>query len=111
VVSLAKREEEVYVPGRPLPLKLRRDDPGLRLLQEVRDEAHRFAVSRHRRRRSVRTLKSRLDELSGIGPRRRKLLITRFGSAEGVRQASLEDLQAALGTLTGRKVYEQLRAV
>ncbi len=111
VVSLAKREEEVYVPGRPLPLKLRRDDLGLRLLQEVRDEAHRFAVSRHRRRRSARTLRSRLDELSGIGPRRRKLLLTRFGSAEGVRQASVEELQAALGPLTGRKIYEQLRAV
>ena len=111
VVSLAKREEEVYVPGLPLPLKLRRDDLGLRLLQEVRDEAHRFAVSRHRRRRSARTLRSRLDELSGIGPRRRKLLLTRFGSAEGVRQASVEELQAALGPLTGRKVYEQLRAV
>ena len=111
VVSLAKREEEVYVPGLPLPLKLRRDDLGLRLLQEVRDEAHRFAVSRHRRRRSARTLRSRLDELAGIGPRRRKLLLTRFGSAEGVRQASVEELQAALGPLTGRKVYEQLRAV
>jgi excinuclease ABC subunit C len=111
VVSLAKREEEVYVPGRPLPLKLRRDDLGLRLLQEVRDEAHRFAVSRHRRRRSARTLRSRLDDLSGIGPRRRKLLLTRFGSAEGVRRASVEELQAALGPLTGRKIYEQLRAV
>ncbi|HVF58798.1 MAG TPA: excinuclease ABC subunit UvrC [Thermoanaerobaculia bacterium] len=111
VVSLAKREEEVYVPGLPLPLKLRRDDLGLRLLQEVRDEAHRFAVSRHRRRRSARTLRSRLDELSGIGPRRRKLLLTRFGSAEGVRQASVEELQAALGPLTGRKIYEQLRSV
>ena len=111
VVSLAKREEEVYVPGRPLPLKLRRDDLGLRLLQEVRDEAHRFAVSRHRRRRSARTLRSRLDELAGIGPRRRKLLLTRFGSAEGVRQASLEELQASLGPLTGRRIYEQLRAV
>jgi excinuclease ABC subunit C len=56
-------------------------------------------------------LRSRLDELSGIGPRRRKLLLTRFGSAEGVRQASVEELQAALGPLTGRRIYEQLRAV
>jgi excinuclease ABC subunit C len=110
VVSLAKREEEVYVPGRPEPLRLRRDDAGLRLLQEVRDEAHRFAVSRHRRRRSARTLTSRLDALSGIGPRRRKLLLTRFGSAEGVRKATVEELQAALGPLTGRKVFEQLRS-
>ncbi len=110
VVSLAKREEEVYVPGRPEPLRLRRDDAGLRLLQEVRDEAHRFAVSRHRRRRAARTLTSRLDALAGIGPRRRKLLLTTFGSVDGVRQATVEELQAALGPLTGRKVYEQIRA-
>lgn len=110
VVSLAKREEEVYVPGRPEPLRLRRDDLGLRLLQEVRDEAHRFAVSRHRSRRSARTLTSRLDALAGIGPRRRKLLLTTFGSVDGVRKASVEELQAALGPLTGRKVYEQIRS-
>ena len=110
IVSLAKREEEIYVPGVPEPLRLRRDDAGLRLLQEIRDEAHRFAVSRHRRRRSARTLHSRLDELAGIGPRRRKLLIQTFGSVQGVREASLEDLQNALGALTGRRIFEQLHA-
>jgi excinuclease ABC subunit C len=110
VVSLAKREEEIYVPGLPEPLRLRRDDAGLRLLQEIRDEAHRFAVSHHRRRRSARTLHSRLDELAGIGPRRRKLLIQTFGSVQGVRDASLEDLQNALGALTGRRIFEQLHA-
>ena len=108
VVSLAKREEEIYCPEAPEPLRLGRDDPGLRLLQEVRDEAHRFAVSRHRRRRSARTLHSRLDELSGVGPRRRKLLIQTFGSVQGVREASLEDLQKALGPAMGRKVFEQM---
>ncbi|MFL6234489.1 MAG: excinuclease ABC subunit C, partial [Thermoanaerobaculia bacterium] len=107
-VSLAKREEEIYVPGVPEPLRLRRDDPGLRLLQEIRDEAHRFAVSRHRARRSARTLHSRLDELAGVGPRRRKLLIQTFGSVQGVREARLEDLQNVLGTLMGRKIFEQL---
>jgi excinuclease ABC subunit C len=91
-------------------LRLRRDDAGLRLLQEIRDEAHRFAVSRHRRRRSARTLHSRLDELAGIGPRRRKLLIQTFGSVQGVREASLEDLQNALGALTGQRIHEQLHA-
>jgi excinuclease ABC subunit C len=110
IISLAKREEEVYVPGVPEPLRLRRDDAGLRLLQEIRDEAHRFAVSRHRRRRSARTLHSRLDELAGIGPRRRKLLIQTFGSVQGVREASLEDLQNALGALTGRRIHQQLHA-
>jgi excinuclease ABC subunit C len=109
-VSLAKREEEIYVPGLPEPLRLRRDDAGLRLLQEIRDEAHRFAVSRHRRRRSARTLHSRLDELAGIGPRRRKLLIQTFGSVQGVREASLEDLRKALGAVTGQRIFEQLHA-
>jgi excinuclease ABC subunit C len=108
IVALAKREEEVYVPELPEPLRLDRGDPGLRLLQEIRDEAHRFAVARHRSRRSARTLHSRLDELAGIGPRRRKLLITRFGSAEGVRNARLEELQEVLGQVMGRKVFQQL---
>lgn len=108
IVSLAKREEEIYLPEAPVPLKLGRDDAGLRLLQEVRDEAHRFAVSRHRARRSARTLKSKLDELAGIGPRRRKLLIQTFGSVHGVREASLEDLQKALGPAMGRRIFSQL---
>jgi excinuclease ABC subunit C len=110
IVSLAKREEEIYMPEAPVPLKLGRDDAGLRLLQEIRDEAHRFAVSRHRARRSARTLKSKLDELAGIGPRRRKLLIQTFGSVQGVREASLEDLQRALGPAMGRRIFSQLHA-
>jgi len=108
IVSLAKREEEIYMPEAPIPLRLGRDDAGLRLLQEVRDEAHRFAVSRHRARRSARTLKSKLDELAGVGPRRRKLLIQTFGSVQGVREASMEALQKALGPSMGRRIFEQL---
>ncbi|HEX3554347.1 MAG TPA: excinuclease ABC subunit UvrC [Thermoanaerobaculia bacterium] len=110
ICSLAKREEEVYLPELPEPLRLGRDDAGLRLLQEVRDEAHRFAVSRHRARRSARTLHSRLDELAGVGPRRRKLLIQTFGSPQGVKEASLEDLQKALGPAMGRRIFSQLHA-
>lgn len=110
IVSLAKREEEIYVPGIPEPLRLPKDDMGLRLLQQVRDEAHRFAVSRHRARRSARTLHSKLDELSGIGPRRRKLLLTQLGSVTAVREAPLEKLQEVLGQVMGRKIFEQLHA-
>jgi excinuclease ABC subunit C len=109
VVSLAKREEEVYVPARPEPLALPRNDPGLQLLQQVRDEAHRFAVSRHRRRRTARTLKSRIEELPGIGPRRRKQLLRRFGSLEGIRAASADELASELGPVLGRRVHERLR--
>ncbi len=110
ILGLAKREEEIYLPGLPEPLRLKRDDPGLRLLQEIRDEAHRFAVSRHRNRRSARTLRSRLDDLTGVGPRRRKLLIQRFGSVHGVREARLEEIQELLGRAMGQKVFEQLHA-
>ncbi len=110
VVGLAKREEEIYLPERPDPLRLPRSDAGLQLLQEIRDEAHRFAVGRHRKRRSKRILHSRLDDLPGIGPRRRKLLLQRFGSLEGVRRAPVEALQEALGPAVGRRVWEGLRS-
>jgi excinuclease ABC subunit C len=108
VVALAKREEEIYLPAAPVPLRLPRKDAGLQLLQQVRDEAHRFAVSRHRRRRDKRTLVSRLDQLQGIGPGRRKLLLQRFGSFTGVLAASREELQASVGRAMGAKVWAQL---
>jgi len=110
VVALAKREEEVYLPARPEPLRLARKDAGLQVLQHVRDEAHRFAVSRHRARRQKRTLVSRLDQLAGIGPGRRRMLLQRFGSFGGVQRATLAELQAALGPLVGDKVHAQLHA-
>jgi len=108
VVGLAKREEEIYLPERPEPLRLERRDLALQLLQEIRDEAHRFAVSRHRRRRKARTLKSRIEELRGIGPRRRKLLLQRFGSVTGVEQASREELRELLGPRLGDRLHHQL---
>jgi excinuclease ABC subunit C len=108
VVALAKREEELYLPARPAPLKLPRKDVALKLLQQVRDEAHRFAVSRHRRRRDKRTLVSRLDQLAGIGPGRRRLLLQRFGSFAGVQRASREELQGALGPAIGGRIHDQL---
>ena len=108
IVGLAKREEEIYLTDRPEPLALPRDDAGLRLLQQVRDEAHRFAVSRHRRRRSARTLHSRLDDLAGIGPHRRKRLLTHFGSLEKVREAGLAELVGVLGPTLGPRLFEQL---
>ena len=108
VVALAKREEEVYVPARPIPLRLTRADAGLQLLQQVRDEAHRFAVSRHRRRREKRTLVSRLDQLGGVGPGRRRLLLQRFGSLAGVMRATPEELREALGPRLGERVHAQL---
>lgn len=110
IAGLAKREEEIYVPDREEPIRLEKRDPALRLLQMVRDETHRFAVSSHRRRRSKRTLHSELDDLPGIGEKRRRLLIERFGSVSGVKQASEQDLVNVLGPKVGKSLYGELHA-
>jgi excinuclease ABC subunit C len=110
IVGLAKKEEEIYIPERPEPLRLERNDAGLQTLQEIRDESHRFAVSRHRNRRSRRTMKSGLDSLVGVGPRRRKLLLRTFGSFAGVRLASRDALEEVLGQRIGNSVFSQLQS-
>ena len=107
-VGLAKQEEEIYLPAEPEPLRLPRTDDGLKLLQQVRDEAHRFAVSRHRRRRSRAALKSSFDDLRGVGDQRRKRLVRRFGSFRGVKQATEAELVEVLGPKLGASVHEQI---
>ena len=97
VVALAKREEEIYVPGQPDPVRLERSSPALHLLQRARDEAHRFAVSYQRRLRERSALRSSLDDIPGIGPKRRRRLLRHFGSLENIRQASVEELAAVPG--------------
>ena len=108
IAGLAKREEEIYVPDREDPIRLEKRDPALQLLQMVRDETHRFAVSSHRRRRSKRILHSELDDLPGIGEKRRRLLFERFGTVSGVKQASAQDLINVLGRKVGQALYEEL---
>jgi excinuclease ABC subunit C len=110
IAGLAKREEEIYLPDLEEPVRLDRHDPALQLLQMIRDETHRFAVSSHRRRRAKRMLGSELDALEGIGPKRRRLLLEHFGSLSSVRQASRQDLAKVLGPRTGQVVYEQLHS-
>jgi excinuclease ABC subunit C len=97
LVSLAKREEEVFVPGRSESLRLPRRSPALRLLQQARDEAHRFAVTFNRARRATRTLTSQLLEIPGVGPKRRHALLQAFGSLEGVRRADASAIAALPG--------------
>jgi excinuclease ABC subunit C len=97
VISLAKRIEEVYIPGRPAPLALDHSTPELQLLQRVRDEAHRFAVSHHRARRDRAMSRSILDDLPGVGPTRKRALLAHFGSPDAVLHASSEELQAVPG--------------
>lgn len=108
IVALAKRDEEIFRPGLPQPLRLPKDDYALQLLQQIRDESHRFAVDRHRRRRKAKTLTSRMDQLPGIGPSRRRALLTRFASFAGVRRASEDELQEVLGKKLGASVYLEL---
>jgi excinuclease ABC subunit C len=110
VISLAKRIEEVFIPGRPEPLRLAHDTPELQLLQRVRDEAHRFAITHHRIRRDRAMTASILDELPGVGPARKRALLTHFGSPEAIINASREELEAVPG-LSGklaRDVYREL---
>jgi len=97
VVGLAKQQEELFFPGQRHSLVLPRNSQGLYLLQRIRDEAHRFAITAHRQRRSKQGLASRLDAIPGIGPARRKALLKRFGSLDGIREASLEDLTEVAG--------------
>jgi len=96
-VGIAKKEELLYTRDREEPIALAPNAPGLLLIQQIRDEAHRFAVTFHRRARTMRDLSSELDYVPGVGARRRRLLLTKFGSVAGVRRATREDLVAAVG--------------
>src|SRR5581483_7345015 len=90
LISLAKREEEIFVVGRSDPMRLARRSPALRLLQQARDEAHRFAITFQRRRRAARTVTSELLRVPGVGESKRRQLLAAFGSLQGVRDASEE---------------------
>jgi excinuclease ABC subunit C len=100
IVSLAKREEEVFLPNYDEPLRLSRRSPSLKLLQRARDEAPRFAVSYSRKRRSKRTITSELLRIPGVGPARRRVLLERFGSLAGVRTATPAEIAALPGFST-----------
>jgi len=112
LISLAKREEEVFIWGREEPLKLSRRSPGLRLLQQARDEAHRFAVTYNRKRRTMRTVTSELLKVPGIGPVKRRRLLQEFGSVQGVREAGEDAIAKVPGfnAERARKLLESLAA-
>ena len=112
LISLAKREEEIFMWGREEPLKLSRRSPALRLLQQARDEAHRFAVTYNRKRRSMRTVTSELLKVPGIGPVKRRRLLQEFGSVQGVRDAGEEAIAKVPGfnAERARKLLESLAA-
>jgi excinuclease ABC subunit C len=108
VISLAKRIEEVFMPGQSESLKLAHDTPELQLLQRVRDEAHRFAITHHRIRRDRAMTASILDELPGVGPARKRALLNHFGSPDAILAASREELEAVPG-IPGKLAREMYR--
>jgi excinuclease ABC subunit C len=109
-IGLAKAREEVFKPGMSDPIILPRDSAGLHLLQRLRDEAHRFAIVYHKGLRRSQSLSSVLEEIPGVGPKRRRALLRRFGSLDAIRQASLDDLASVRGMneSIARKVREAL---
>jgi excinuclease ABC subunit C len=97
VAGLAKENEEIFIPGQPKPVTLSRRSPGLRLLERLRDEAHRFALGYHLKTRRKQSIASALDNVPGIGPKRKRALLRRFGKIQGIRDASTEELAAIQG--------------
>ena len=112
IASLAKRFEEVYLPGREDPVRIPRQSEALYLLQRARDEAHRFANTFHRERRGKRMTASVLDDVPGLGPTRRTRLVKELGGVTAVKKASLEQLQALswLPDVVGQAVFDKIHA-
>jgi excinuclease ABC subunit C len=110
VIALAKREEEVHVPGAAAPMRLDPHGPGLQLLQRIRDEAHRVALRFHRKRRGSKAMETIFEGLAGVGPARRRALLRHFGSAERFLDATQEELEGVPGLpqKTARALYAQL---
>jgi excinuclease ABC subunit C len=108
VIALAKRLDEIFLPGKSDSLMIPKGSASLKLLQRIRNEAHRFAVEYHRKLRKKRTIKSELDQIPGIGPARRKILLKHFGSVEKIKQASLDELLQAEGISkkTAENIYD-----
>ena len=109
VSGLAKRNEEIFVPGRAEPVRLDRHDPALRMLQALRDEAHRFAITYHRELRNKRIEQSRLDEIPGIGPNRKRELLRAFGSLSALKKATPDEIAEKVPGL-GEALAEKILA-
>jgi excinuclease ABC subunit C len=111
VVGLAKRFEEVYLPGQAEPVRIARGSDALYLLQHVRDEAHRFAITYHRTLRARKTTQSALDRIPGIGPARKRQLLRAFGSVRRILQASPEELATVVPADVARRIIPILRGL
>ena len=104
IIGIAKRLEEIYYPDDPVPLHLHKKSPGLMLIQKIRDEAHRFAVTFHRKKRSQHSISSELEDIEGIGTGTRERLLSAFKSVKKIRHASMEDLERVIGKSKASKI-------
>jgi excinuclease ABC subunit C len=109
VVGIAKRLEEIYFPGDSVPLYIDKNSESLRVVQQLRDEAHRFGITHHRDRRSKGQTMSALDDIPGIGPKTRELLIRTFRSVKRIRTLSLDELSAVVGPVKAAAILEKLK--
>ena len=108
IVGIAKRLEEIYFPGDSLPLYIDKNSESLRVIQHMRDEAHRFGITFHRNKRSKGQVKSALDSIPGIGPKNRDLLLSHFKSVKRIKEASESDLMAVVGTAKAKIIKKYL---
>ena len=106
IIGIAKRLEEIYFPGDSLPLYLDKRSEGLRLIQQLRDEAHRFGITHHRNKRSKGSLGTSLDKIKGIGPKTVALLIDHFGSVKQVMSSHEEELISLIGKARAKKILK-----
>ena len=109
VASLAKKEEVIFIPNQRDGLKLKSTSPALKLLQKIRDEAHRFAITYHRSRRAKKSFASPLDAIPGIGPKKKKVLLTKYKNVEEIRKASLEELEELVGKTAAQNLLSSLK--
>ncbi|HLN52368.1 MAG TPA: excinuclease ABC subunit UvrC [Lentimicrobium sp.] len=106
LIGIAKRLEELYFPGDPLPLHLDKKSETLRVIQQMRDEAHRFGITHHRKRREKGTIKTALNEIEGIGPATAQILLRNFKSVKKIRESNIEELEAVIGKSRAKLVFE-----
>jgi excinuclease ABC subunit C len=109
IISIAKRLEEIYKPGDPLPLSINKKSQTLRLIQRARDEAHRFGITRHRKKRNNSSLQSSLEEIPGVGKSTTEKLLSHFKSIKKIKAASPEEIEKVVGKARAKVIVEKLK--
>ena len=110
IIGIAKKLEEIFIPGDKLPLYINKTSETLKLIQQLRNEAHRFAINFHRKKRSKHAFESQIDNLTGIGPKTSELLLNKFQSFKRIQRASEKDLIELLGKVRGKSLFKQLKS-